>query len=217
MRPDMPKIAVERPRFGHADRYPRGSLKSDYGPDLEDHPRREAMSWRRYGTKGFSDNLAPLYRFLRANVGRPWDRIWSEMCAHISFDNPVQKHVLGHVFGVVEAHVQLRDGDVYAISRGFGARPDAPLRGRGRWPALYVCPKTGLLRQAKHVSRRAAPKAPDPNIVVINPGQERLRRVLGIWYREELGHTETGEVIVRTKRQLGARELQRLGLCGGAS
>jgi len=211
MRPDMPKIAVERPRYGHRDRYPRGHLLSQYGNDLEAHPRHEAMSWRRYGSKSFSDNLAPLYRFLRTNVGRPWDKVWSEMCAHISFDNPVQKHVLGHVFGIVEAHVELRGREPYTLSRPW-LQPHGPLRGHGRWPTLYVCPKSGLLKQAKHERRRRRrPVAPDLGVVALTDS-ERLHRILGIWYRERLERTEAGALVVAQKRQLGKRELTQLGL-----
>lgn len=214
MRPDMPKIAVERPRHGHKDRYPRGHLASHYGPELESHPVRESMSWRRYGTKGFSDNLAPLYRFLQSNVGRPWDKVWSELCEHVSWDSTVQRHILGHVFGVVVLHVELRGGVPYASGRGWRYPFHAPLRGTGRWPTLYVCPKSELLRQAPHVARPHRRPKVDPDVVPVGP-DERLHRLAGLWYRERLGRDDVGAVVVREKRQLGSKELARLGLVGG--
>jgi hypothetical protein len=207
----MPKIAVERPRYGHRDRYPRGHLRNRYGHDLDAQPHHEALSWRRYGTKGFSDNLAPLYRFLRASIGRPWDKVWSEMCAHISFDNPVQKHILGHVFGIVEAHVELRGREPYVVGRWRRYPHTGLLRGHGRWPTLYVCPRSGLLKQAKHEARKRRRAAVDRDIIAVNR-DERLRRVLGIWYRERLARDDAGALVVTSKRQLGTRELARLGL-----
>src|SRR4051812_3432156 len=101
MRPDMSKIIVERPRWGHQARYPRGRRENTFARELksaETAPMRESMSMRRYNDKHLSENLAPLYRFLRGSVGRPWNKVWSELCEHVSPSNAVQKHILGHVF-----------------------------------------------------------------------------------------------------------------------
>jgi len=205
----MPKIAVERPRYNHCDRYPRAHVRNQYGSDLESHPTREAHG--RFGTKGLSENLSPLFRFLCSNVGRPWDKVWSEMCAHISFDNAVQKHIFAHIDALIEARVELRGREVYAITRRWRSPSGAPLRGYGRWPTLYVCPKSGLLKQAKHERRRRQPDAADPDVVAVTD-LERLHRVLGIWYREHLVRAETGALVVARKRQLRTRELAQLGL-----
>ena len=159
MRPDMPKIAVERPRYGHRDRYPRGHLHSQYGHDFEAHPRHEAMSWRRYGTKSFSDNLAPLYRFLRTNVGRPWNKVWSEMCAHICFDNPVQKHILGHVFGIARCLVgprALRAVALLATAAGSTPRRRAVAHAV-RLPE-FGPPEAGEARAAQTATTRSGPR-----------------------------------------------------------
>jgi hypothetical protein len=212
----MPKIAVERPRHRHADRYPRGHLRCLYGWDLEALPQKEALSWRRYGSKDFSDNLAPLYRFLRSSIGRPWNKVWADMCAAISFDNAVQKHILGHVFGIVEAHVELRGTEPYPSSRSWRHRVGMPLRGSGRWPSLYVCPKSGLLKQAKHIRRKKPKPLPDPGIVWLG-SMERLHRVQGVWYREVLKRDDKGALVVVSKRQLNSRELVRLGMKGQES
>jgi hypothetical protein len=191
---------------------PRGPLSTrsseePYGTDLENHPSCEPLGSRRYGTKYFSDNLAPLYRFLRGNVGRPWNKVWSELREHVAFENTVQKHILGHVFDVVERHAVLVDGDVYALERWGGL---GPLRAWGWRPQLYVCPTSGLLREAKREPRRK-PRVANENIVPISP-DERFHRIEGIWYRERLAKAEDASIIVVSKRQLGSREIRRLEL-----
>jgi hypothetical protein len=58
----------------------------------------------RGGTKGFSDHLGPLERYLRSQVGRPWNKVYSEIAAHIRPSNALQQHILSHLFGYVELH-----------------------------------------------------------------------------------------------------------------
>jgi len=207
MRSDMSKVVVERPRSGHQARYPRKKVENRYDCAFEDYPTRQPVGRRRYGEKHFSDHLSPLFRFLRKNVGRPWNNVWSELCEHVSFDNVVQKHILSHVDGFVALHVVLIDGEVYYYSSHSGLRA---LVG-SRWLELYVCPRTGLLKQAKHGPRKKRKKEVDPNVIAVTR-DERLRRVEGIWYREWLGHTPDSECVVLRRRQLGSRELRQRGL-----
>jgi hypothetical protein len=47
---------------------------------------------------------------LDAQVGRPWDKVFSEICAHIDRASAVQDHVRDHVAGYVVTHVLLIDG-----------------------------------------------------------------------------------------------------------
>ena len=37
----------------------------------------------------------PLGRFLRSNVGRPWDTVYSEDCEHLSLDSAVKANPVG--------------------------------------------------------------------------------------------------------------------------
>ena len=95
--------------------------------------------------KSLNEHLGPMRRFLRSQVGRPWNKVHQDLCEHVSFDNAVQKHVLTHVYDFVTRHVTLIDG-----------RPHA----RHRWPLrdgqMYVCPQTGLLKVVRPLKRRAA-------------------------------------------------------------
>jgi hypothetical protein len=136
----MAKVIVERPRWG--SRLPsrkKGYRKSVQAIDVADLPRSEPMLGRWKGLqRSLNEHLAPMRRFLRSNVGRPWNKVHQELCEHVSFNNAVQKHVLKHIFDYVERHVEIVEGRVYSRN------------GWRRWPLpsgwLYVCPRTGLLK-----------------------------------------------------------------------
>jgi hypothetical protein len=96
MREDMDKVIVERPRHGGDVKYPRGSaFWQRTAPEL--WPRREPIKWRRNrDPKSLNENLAPLRRYLRSNVGRPWDKVFSEISQRISLNSAVQLHIWHH-------------------------------------------------------------------------------------------------------------------------
>src|SRR5260370_32905789 len=133
MREDMFELIIERPRGGgNRPRRPGRPPR-----DRDDAPRFESSSRHRGGTKWLNENLAPLVRFLRRRVGRPWNDVHSEMTAQLSLTSAVQKHVLDHVRQMVELHVVLVDGKPHrATVPGYGR--EAIEHGQ-----LYVCPRTG--------------------------------------------------------------------------
>src|SRR5690242_5662034 len=100
MRADMGKVLVERPRLGGwrgASRPGKGYVKRlKKSLDAGDSPPAREGIKSRYGhnTKFFNEHLGPLRRFLNSNVGRPWDKVYSEICKHVDRGNVVQKHIL---------------------------------------------------------------------------------------------------------------------------
>src|SRR5262249_35468799 len=79
LRSDMHKVVTERPRHGHRNRSQKwgGRVAEDYdGRTFVSSARRRQYGWY---AKEFSDFLAPLRRYLRAQVGRPWDKVYSEI------------------------------------------------------------------------------------------------------------------------------------------
>ena len=75
-------------------------------------PAREGMKHcHGHGTKHFNEHLAPLRRFLESNVGRPWNKVYSEICQYVDRGNVVQKHILTHLFEYVAVHTILIDGE----------------------------------------------------------------------------------------------------------
>jgi len=147
MRIDMAKVIVERPRLGSrlATKKP-GYRRSLQKCDVADLPRKEPLCGRWQGLqKSLNEHLAPMRRFLRSQVGRPWNKVHQDLCEHVSFDNAVQKHVLTHVFQYVALHVTLINGRLYERHR-FELRVGA----------MYVCPQTGLLKVVRQLKRRQA-------------------------------------------------------------
>lgn len=145
MRSDMRKVVTETPRLGSRWRNDKSRLKVRViEPDPEDHddgPRRLSMSMR---DKDFSDLIGPLRRYLHKQVGRPWNKVHSELCQHLDRRTVSGNHIWTHVWMEVEKNCYRGiDGNAYTNRRSFGGGP-APVRG------LYVDPGTGLLKLAKH-------------------------------------------------------------------
>jgi hypothetical protein len=157
MRADMAQVIVERPRQkGCAWNKPKGYRRrlrryGDEGP-----PVREGIKacWRG-GTKYLNEHLGPLRRYLDRQVGRPWDKVFSEICAHIDRSNAVQDHVRDHVEDYVTTHVVLING-VPCNGEG-GWSYGKPLH-QFRYRPWYVCPRTGLLRRVRVRARTQAPQ-----------------------------------------------------------
>jgi hypothetical protein len=153
MRADMGKVLVERPRPGSREgSRPQKGYRKRLRKEFEsgDPPARERMTHRSGGTRFFNEHLAPLRRFLNSNVGRPWDKVYSEICKHVDRGNVVQKHILTHLSDYVVTNVILIDGQPCrgeAYARLYGE----PLRithWRDQW---YVCPKSGLLKRSRYI------------------------------------------------------------------
>jgi hypothetical protein len=138
MRADMAKVIVERPRSG--SRLPSVKTARRIWPrqDLEDFdsgPSRRSASMGSPGnSKWLNEHLGPLRRFLRSNVGRPWDKVYSEISAALGQRNALVEHVFFHLEGYVCENVEIRDGVAYHADVWRGAKC-----------TFYVHPRTGIL------------------------------------------------------------------------
>ena len=164
MREDMAKVIIERPRYGSwmRARHRKGYHRQQQRIKPEDQPKREGIAEPYRGNrKNLSENLAPLRRFLQSNVGRPWDKVFSEICARINRNSAVQDHVRDHVWDFVALHVVLIDG---LPCYGTGRRYSEPLGTGWRWPPFYVCPRSGLLKRVRvrRPKRREPVASPKP-------------------------------------------------------
>ena len=165
MRPDMDEIIIERPRGYRGCRsrkgvaYPRKKMGRIYGHvskndhDNDNAPHYESMG-KYYSTKWLSDNLRPLIRYLSKQVGRPWNKVHSEISQHISLSSTLQKHILDHLKSLVAKEIKIEDGIVYYFWNGTWYRRQST----GFFPGFYVCPKTGLLKvPSKRKQRERSP------------------------------------------------------------
>jgi hypothetical protein len=167
MREDMFKVIVERPRLGG------GNRRKGRSRPFEDLPSKIGM--RRFHEersehKWLNENLAPLRRYLEQQVGRPWNQVYSEICARLSVRHVVQQHVREHLTDFVEV---------------------VPAVIQTRWrPVLYVDPKDGLLKRTDRTPeararrrREAEAKRRKPEVTRVDLSADRaLQRIDGTWY-----------------------------------
>jgi len=179
----MFKVIVERPRSGSRMRW---SGRTRRFLNSEDAPAKIGMQRGHYSRKWLNEHLGPLRKFLGRRVGRPWDSIYSEICAVIDTRSTVKQHVLSHIEDFVAVKTKLVDGKVYEI--GSYSAVYTPLSD-ARQP-LYVDPQTGvLMRNQERVSwqrkRREEARRRQAEIEarrrILSP-TEQLHRVDGSWY-----------------------------------
>lgn len=142
MRPDMDKLICERQRRGSrmlslktgARLNPNVDYDDDYdtGPVFLPNGRRRMYGWN---SKELNENLNPLFRYLDASAGRPWDEVYSEIRANIDTRSAIGLHVMQHLYQHVEQHVRMVDGVPYRTKYGSGSQVDG----------LYIHPETGIL------------------------------------------------------------------------
>jgi hypothetical protein len=126
MRKDMAKVVTEAPRRGHGNpssKWGRRLTKDEY--DLDDHgaSRAPISPRRQYGwnAKEFSDVLGPLRRYLHKQVGRPWDKVWSEITHTLDRRSLTGQHIFDHIRWEVEQDAWIgNDGRLYH-KRRWGA------------------------------------------------------------------------------------------------
>ncbi|MCG8443253.1 MAG: hypothetical protein MI723_15735 [Caulobacterales bacterium] len=151
----MPELLVERPRKGMRAKLNRARLKSlaeaDALPSRMGVRKQRKVS--RSDTKYQTDHFGPLRRYLNAQVGRPWRKVYGEICEKADTRSTVQDHVRLHLDDFVARPSIGRDGGW--LWRG---RPFAPAQPAGwyRWMQLYVDPRDGLLKRVKRRKRPAA-------------------------------------------------------------
>lgn len=169
----MYEVIIETARKGGGTRRPKGQRKREAKGHL---PKQEGMR-RRWSSaseqKFFNDVLGPVRRFLRSRCGRPWNKVYSEICQHVDKRSVAQKHLLTHVWQFVERNVTLVDGVPY-VTCGRMWRPAY------RW--FYICPSTGLLKSTEQVRKQ------QPHEVrrLIESDTLQYHRLQGIWHKVTL-------------------------------
>jgi len=190
MREDMFKVIVERPRLVNSNGYSRDGRTYR---NQEDTPLHLGMKKGYNRTKDLNENLRPLQRFLEQQVNRPWDKVYSEICATIDTRNTVKQHILQHIENFVAVQTRWEEyaagGRILAIGRW------APCHGLHEDErALYVHPLTGILlrnrwyrsRSAKSRERRKADDAEWSTTRRVITSRVQLHCLDGIWYQVEL-------------------------------
>jgi hypothetical protein len=217
MRADLAKCTTERERYGakgkcFKTKY-RGKVRIHPDPDY-DYPTehggfRSSSRRRHWESKEFSDVLNPLIGAIRKNLGRPWNKVFSEFCEVLDRRSVSGYHIWTHLMQEVTTKTYLENGKVYEITK-YGA---GPMEVDG----FYVHPVTGLLchrpRPTKAQVRARwssiGPKKP-PEFIV--PGLEswRYKEFDGIWFRYNVVEKDTSygtSFVDIVKRQCNKKEV----------
>src|SRR5580700_2479089 len=133
--------------------------------------------------KQLNENLAPLRRFLESQVGRPWDKVFSEIAERLRADSTVQQHVRDH----------LRDFVATRPRRGIAVWYSRDNETLWHQP-LYVDPRDGILKRTDRLPEQRARRRREADRKHQQPASERvklaldseLRCVGGIWYEVAL-------------------------------
>ena len=135
----MNKVVVERERHGSTRRNRKWGQRLAFVPDADydDQPKFVSSArGRQYGHnhKWFSDVLGPLEGFLRSNLGRPWDKVFSELRQALDVRKVTGRHIFDHLQWMVETDCWIdADRRVYAGPEGCEVG------------GFYVHPRTGFL------------------------------------------------------------------------
>ncbi len=188
MRSDMHKVIVERPRYGHGYRYhPRRAEEKalhltldDEGYESEAAPRGKLRPRGFDQRKSLNENLSPLRRWLEAQVGRSWNKVYAEVCTQFGRTDPIQLHVFQHLLDYVERSPMLvRKGILFLTHQGWETYY--------RRFQLYVDPQGILRRFVKQEPQKAAV----PVAFVRKAENVAYALVDGVWYEVGLEDTKT--------------------------
>jgi hypothetical protein len=112
MRNDFISVFVERPRYGRSmSTRVKGKGQSKLNPLLDQDDNvcasHESMTarWQR-NRKEMRDHFAPLNRYLRAQVGRPYDQVFSDICHVFKGDSACDQRLREHLSWEVEQNVR---------------------------------------------------------------------------------------------------------------
>ncbi|MFA6211300.1 MAG: hypothetical protein WC714_17835 [Candidatus Obscuribacterales bacterium] len=203
MKNDFTSVIVERARYGRTRVHPKTArfnaglslslnLDSDLDLDLDLGQGQDATHqsmnapWR-HNRKEKRIHLAPLRRFLRAQVGRPWNDVYSDVCH--TFKGVVSNgdRLTNYIDWDVELNVRVRESDGELITeRGYSVGGNT----------LYVHPESGILTLSPTSARRRYKRKPRFEMVSID-NEHKLVNIDGLWYVVTLATIPGDEVSER--------------------
>jgi len=190
MRNDFTSVIVERARYGRSRVHPKvtpirldcvDKVDADDGIDHSGFGSGRSSSvathesinapWR-HNRKEKRIHLAPLRRYLRAQVGRNWNDVYSDVCH--AFGDVVSngERLSDYIDWEVELNISVRPEDGELITeRGYGVGADT----------LFVHPESGILTLSPSRPRRRYKHKPRFETVDID-NEQKLVKVDGLWF-----------------------------------
>ena len=155
-----------------------------------------AASKIRTRDKSFGENLAPLKRFIEKQIGRPWNKVYSEICQHNSKAGAVGLHIFQHLFFYIETDtIKDERGRIFtkAGEQGSWWRKSAELI----FGALYVDPDDNIIKRYRR--NKAQAKAKEPTRFIRVNAHITLEQEHGIWYAYTWTETPRHSQVRQTK------------------
>jgi len=212
MRKDMAKLIIK----GHSRSKDRTNSSKFKLRDWEDASDRAKMKEGYERSDGPRDHLNPLYNFLKSNVGRPWSKVYAEICAVADARSFEGKHLREHI----DREVLSEEALIALLERRWWYR----------YGYDFYCDAGGILRRLDKTARRKYKPHRNPDECEID-GNPYVR-IKGCWfaakYREYEECREEWDWMTQKKvkryypkretlhvRQLNKKELKVLGLTNG--
>ena len=141
------KNVIVTPGRGGPKKTPRNYRKAK--ANMESLPKKEGMRkpHDEYNRKSPIYLLNPLYRFLEKNIGRHWDKIYSDICRSADSRTLLGKRLRDQVHWAVEFHVTISDGKVYGNPKFYNGLHELSAE------RLYIDPNSGILKKYKNNSK----------------------------------------------------------------
>lgn len=164
MRDDLAKVICEKERRGDRT-YNAGIKKYDerFYPkhDNEHHdeeyykldclPTSESMTKRLgWNKRSFSENLGAIRGLIVKNVGKNWDKLYSQICEQVSpTGTNVERHVHQHIEGYIETKTRIGENNEIQFNDGYSDWQHI----KYCWPDYYVHPISRCITKVNKVKR----------------------------------------------------------------
>lgn len=194
MRSDMGKCVIERPRNGSSNpsakaRWYGKITQDDEGYDYDGmtklpSSRKQEGYHKKIGEKNFTDVLGPIEGYLRSSVGRPWDDVYSELCAGLGkFSWPMRHVLIFHVNVAVNTWEGV-DGHIWFNDTRGPEKVDG-----GYSSEFYVHPKRKTLEWFREKKRyKYRPNKEGESIKL--DADRYMVKINGLWF---IGHYKKQE------------------------
>ena len=186
MRKDMDKLLVTTPRVGSSmkNREVKEARRSAREGDYDNLPRNSSMkpkSRRWDDRKQLNEYLTPLVRYLKKSCGRPWNKVYSEICENMDRRGAVQDHIFQHLFDYVECNPIFKDGKPHRTGYGGLSRLY-----KGDW-SFYI-DEYGYLRQPKEKRPPWGVRKDNLNVIKTKDSSVFIikRESDGVWFKASL-------------------------------
>lgn len=185
------------------------ALVDDDGEPIKAKGAREPKG-RAQKTKMLNETLNPLKRYLASNVGRPWNKVYSEISEHLKPTSTVQQHVRDHLDDFVATKTRMK-GAVVVVTPRFGGE-----RGlEDDWCLYYVHPRTGLLRKNEKFKRwtvrqreaRQKAEAERAARMRVIDAKTQLHLLKGAWWEVKLARIPLGQAYTDVVLRAGLSDM----------